>query len=41
MLSNLTGHSDEDDDLSPRKCPNSTMIRRANALIHASENLAT
>jgi hypothetical protein len=37
----LTGHSNEDDDLSPRKRPNSTMIRLANALIHASENLAT
>jgi len=39
-VSNMTGHGNEDDDLGPRKCPNPTMMRRTNALIHASESLA-
>jgi hypothetical protein len=45
MLSNITGPSNENDDLSPRKCPNSTMmvpenVRPENALIRASESPA-
>jgi len=38
--SNMTSQSNENDDLSPRKCPNSTKMGPENALIHTSESQA-